>query len=102
MSRSEIERFVADLKSNPDLRAEVATGKPDTAQTIVSFAVSKGYDFTVEEAAAFAAGAKAKPGEKRLTDAELDGVVGGIQPPSPYSGQSPWYNDSDFRLDLLE
>jgi hypothetical protein len=78
MSRSEVERFAADLKSNAALRAEAE--KNEAAQQHVprlaratAFAASKGYKFTVDHAKEHV---KAKAAGRELTDAELDGVAG--------------------------
>ena len=73
MSQAEIERFVADLKSNADLRAEadkLRSGKSEATPyaALVVFAASKGYAFTAAEMAAWG---------KTLSDSELSGVVGG-------------------------
>ena len=70
----EIERFAADLKSNETLRAEAEKAKAD--MSMVAFAVSKGYGFTADEAKEYA---KAR----KLADAELDGVAGGVAGPDP-------------------
>ena len=84
MSIAEIERFAADLKSNEALRGEAAKAPADQSQATpvaraVAFAASKGYAFTVDEAKEHIK-AKAKTAGKELTDAELDGVAGGIWP----------------------
>jgi len=81
MSLHEIERFAAALRSDAALRAEaekVQTEEFDGTllATAVSFAVSKGYRFTVEEAKAHTR-ARAKAVGKELGDTELDGVAGG-------------------------
>ncbi len=52
MSIAEIERFVADLKSNEALRAEVEKAQAETS--MVAFAVTKGYTFTADEVKAYA------------------------------------------------
>ena len=75
MSIAEIERFAADLKSNEALRAEAEKALAETS--IVAFAGSKGYAFTADEAKQHIK-AKAKAAGKELTDAELDGVAGGL------------------------
>ncbi len=82
MSRSEIDRFVADLKSNAALRAEAwSDAQADKSHATpvdhaVAFAGSKGYAFTAEEAKKHIE-AKATAAGKKLSDAELDGVAGG-------------------------
>ena len=80
MSQSEFDRFVADLKANADLRAsaeKMRTGESPArlVDIVVSFAAAKGYGFTAEDVMERAK-AKAKDA-RRLTDTELDGVVGG-------------------------
>ena len=82
MSIAEIERFAADLKSNAALRAEAEKAQADKSHATplaraVAFAASKGYAFTADEAKEHAK-AKAKADGKVLTDAELDGVAGGL------------------------
>jgi predicted ribosomally synthesized peptide with nif11-like leader len=77
MSQSEIERFVADLKTNAALRAgaeKTPVGIPPatTVESLVSFATSKGYGFTAEEVAV----AQAKADGKQLSDVELDSING--------------------------
>jgi predicted ribosomally synthesized peptide with nif11-like leader len=77
MSIAEIERFVADLKSNEALRAEAGKAQAETSQAtpmdrVIAFAASKGYAFTADEV-------KEHAKAKQLTDAELAGVVGGSQ-----------------------
>ena len=81
MSRAEIERFTADLKSNEALRAEAEKHPAErhhetSIARAVSFARSKGYDFTAEEVKERIKG-QAKAAGKEVTDAELDGVAGG-------------------------
>ena len=73
MSQAEIERFVADVKSNADLLAELQqqTGELDS---IVGFVRSKGYDVTPDEAKAYS---DARSG-KELSDEQLDAVAGGV------------------------
>jgi predicted ribosomally synthesized peptide with nif11-like leader len=84
MSIAEIERFVADLKSNEALRAEAGRAQADKSHATpvdraVAFAASKGYTFTADEAKKHIK-AKGTAAGKRFTDAELDGVAGGTQP----------------------
>src|SRR6266481_1755235 len=81
MSQSEIERFAADLKSNPALRAEADKAQADKSHATpidraVAFAAAKGYAFTAEQATEHVK-ARRKAAGKKLTDAELDGVAGG-------------------------
>ena len=81
MSIAEVERFVADLKSNAALRGEAEKSQDAKASATpvdhaVAFATSKGYAFTADEAKAHAK-ATAKARGKALTDADLDRVAGG-------------------------
>ena len=82
MSQAEIERFVADLTSNANLRAEAEKLQPDKSQALsvdafVSFAAGRGYSFSAEEVTACIEAARAKPNDKQLSDAKLDTVAGG-------------------------
>ena len=85
MSMSEIERFAAALKADDALHAEAGKAQagtsPGTPANTVAFAVSKGYAFTIDELKAYAR-ATAKAAGKDLTDAELEGVVGGTYDPT--------------------
>jgi hypothetical protein len=83
MSQSEIERFAADLKSNAALRAEAEKAQADTSAATAlhreaAFAASKGYVFTADELKEHVK-ANATAAGKQLTDAELDGVAGGVR-----------------------
>jgi hypothetical protein len=83
MSIAEIERFAADLKSNEALRAEAAKAEAEKAEAgmspetllanAIAFAATKGYHFTADDMKECI---EARAG-KKLTDAELGGVVGG-------------------------
>jgi hypothetical protein len=82
MSLSECDRFTADLQSNAALRGDAAKTAADTSQEpllarMVALAVSKGYDVTLAEAREHVK-AKAAAGGKVLSDADLDGVAGGV------------------------
>ena len=82
MSISEVERFAADLQSNAALMAEAEKHAAEKQHETplagaVAFAASKGYAFTADEAKEHAK-AKAKAAGKELTDAELDGIAGGM------------------------
>jgi hypothetical protein len=96
MSRSEVERFAADLKSNAALRSEAekneaAHGHMPPLSRATAFAASKGYSFTVGHAREHVK-ATAKASGKQLTDAELDGVVGAgncIINPEQFPGPPP-------------
>jgi len=72
MSQSEVERFIADIKDDKALRADMASN-PASLAAIVEKAKAKDYDFTLDEAKAFAS---AQAG-KELSDEELDQVAGG-------------------------
>ena len=72
MSSAEVERFVADLKTNEGLRSELS-GHASGVGSVVSFAKDKGYDIDVDEAAAYIHGEAGR----ELNDAELDAVAGG-------------------------
>ncbi|MBT6403375.1 MAG: Nif11 family protein [Rhodospirillaceae bacterium] len=52
MSEADVDRFVADLKSDEGLRDELA-GHASGIGSIVAFATDKGYDITTEEASAY-------------------------------------------------
>lgn len=88
MSLSECERFAADLQSSTALRAEAEGAQAVRSQEsplarAVAFAVSKGYDVTLEEAQTHLKARAATEG-KTLSDAELEGVAGGYQPLNNY------------------
>jgi hypothetical protein len=74
MSQSEIERFAADLKSQPALSDEV---KGRSLADTVGIAGRRGYGFTVEEARTFLK-AKAKAAGKDLSDDALDQISAGF------------------------
>ena len=83
MSQADIERFVADLQTNPDLLAEVTKSAGGIA-SIVEIAKGKGYDVTLDEAKAYIqAQAKAE-----LSDEQLDAIAGG-------KGNSPGAREID-------
>jgi len=78
MSTIEIQRFAADVKSNAALRAEAEKAYAQFAQTepvdgLAAFAAARGYGFTADELKAHA-----RVEGKAVSDAELDGVAGGI------------------------
>src|SRR5260370_1282816 len=88
MSIAEVERFAADLKSNAALRAAAGKGQGDNqddkpiARAVVfakATATAEIYALSLHDAHAIVK-AKAKAAGKELTDAELDGVVGGVDP----------------------
>ena len=72
MSSAEVERFVADLKTNEGLRSELS-GHASGVGSVVSFAKDKGYDIDTDEAATYIHGEAGR----ELNDAELDAVAGG-------------------------
>ena len=72
MSTADIERFVADLKSNASLLDE-AKGVSGGLAAMVAFADSKGYGITVDEAKSYIA----DKANAELSDAQLDAVAGG-------------------------
>ena len=72
MSTSEVGRFVSDLRSDPDLLAEVRE-KSGGLGSLVDFAKGKGYDVTVDEAKAYIQ----TETERELSDEQLDAVAGG-------------------------
>ena len=72
MSKAEIERFVADMKTNPDLLAEVRQSGGGL-QSVVDLAKSNGYDVSLDEAKAYVQGEAGKT----LSDDQLDAVAGG-------------------------
>jgi hypothetical protein len=81
MSSSEMERFAADLKSDPAMWAEAERAQADDTDGMllanaVAFARRKGYRFTIDEAKAVAR-ARAKAVGIELGDAELEGPAGG-------------------------
>jgi predicted ribosomally synthesized peptide with nif11-like leader len=75
MSQSEVERFVADLKSDASLREDLQ-GSAAGVASVVEFAQSRGYDIGVDEARQYI---QAQTGSE-LSDAELDHVAGGKGP----------------------
>lgn len=81
MSLQEIERFAADLRLDPALRAEAEKAQIEKVDgtllvSAVSFAARKGYRFTVDEAKAHTR-VRARAVGRELGDAELDGPSGG-------------------------
>lgn len=72
MSQADVDRFVSDLKSNDDLRAELSDHASGVG-SVVEFAQDKGYDITVDEANAYI---QSQAGSD-LSDDQLDAVAGG-------------------------
>jgi hypothetical protein len=68
MGGTEVERFVADLKSNEGLRIELSGHASGVGSVL-----SKGYDINADEATAYIHGQAGR----ELNDAELDTVVSG-------------------------
>lgn len=72
MSQADVERFVADLKSDDGLRGELSEHASGIG-SVVEFAKGKGYDITADEAKDYIQAQT--PNE--LTDDQLDAVAGG-------------------------
>jgi predicted ribosomally synthesized peptide with nif11-like leader len=72
MSQSEVERFVADLKSDAALREDLK-GSAAGVASVVEFAQARGYDIGVDEARQYIQAQTSND----LSDAELDHVAGG-------------------------
>lgn len=94
MSISEVERFAADLKANDSLRAEAAKAQAipadGAADRVVAFAASRGYAFS-------AADIEQHVTKRKLTEAELAGVVAGqANPTIPAVEQA----SQSFRIDM--
>ena len=74
MSVAEIERFNADLKAKPALLAALK-GHAASLSSIVSFAVSRGYEVTVDDVRAAVRAAKSD-----LSDEAIDKIAAGGVP----------------------
>jgi len=72
MSHSEIERFIADMKSDLSLLQQAQSGSTGL-ESVVALATSKGYDITLDDAKGYI---RAKAGSE-LSDDDLDAVAGG-------------------------
>ena len=72
MSQAEVDRFVADLKSNDDLRNEV-TGAASGIGSVVEIAKGHGYDISVDEARSYIR----DQASSDLSDEQLDAIAGG-------------------------
>ncbi len=72
MSKEEVERFVADIKTQPDLIDELK-GTSGGIDSIVDFANAKGYKISADEARTYI---QDKVG-RDLTDEQLDAIAGG-------------------------
>ncbi len=78
MSKEDVTRFVADVKNNPELQNDLMQKVGVSA--IVEVGNRHGYHITEEEVRKYAEEQKA-----RLTEKELESVVGGLRPvPYPY------------------
>ncbi|MCA0303894.1 MAG: hypothetical protein LCH95_15925 [Proteobacteria bacterium] len=81
MSLAEMERYAADLRSDFALRMAAERAQADhpdgsLLSSVVAFAVSRGYRFTVEEAREVVR-ARSRAVGRELQEAELEGPVGG-------------------------
>lgn len=72
MSQADAERFVADLKSDENLRNELS-GHASGVGSVVEFAAGKGYEITAEDVATYLQGQT----EHDLSDEQLDSIAGG-------------------------
>lgn len=72
MSKTDIERFVADLKSSPDLLGEVQQNAGGLS-SVVELAKNKGYDVTLDEAKSYIR----DRAQQTLSDDQLDAIAGG-------------------------
>jgi predicted ribosomally synthesized peptide with nif11-like leader len=72
MSKSEVERFIADMKTSAILQAAVKS-KTVNIQSLAAIASAHGYDFTGEDVLAHI-----KARKPELTERELDAAVGGV------------------------
>ena len=72
MSQSEVERFVADLKSDAVLREDLK-GSAAGVASVVAFAQSRGYDIGADEARQYIQAQTSS----ELSDSQLDHVAGG-------------------------
>ncbi|MDA0951589.1 MAG: Nif11-like leader peptide family RiPP precursor [Proteobacteria bacterium] len=72
MSQADIQRFVADLKSNADLRNEV-TGSASGIGSVLEVAKEHGYDISVSEARDYIR----SQASSELSDEQLDQIAGG-------------------------
>ncbi len=72
MSQSDIQRFIQDLKTNPELQ-EAIKGQSGGLEAVVAFATSQGYDISLDEAKAYIRAQS----QQELTDEQLDAIAGG-------------------------
>jgi predicted ribosomally synthesized peptide with nif11-like leader len=71
MSKADLDRFVADLKTKKDLQAAVAKGAGGL-QSALAVAKSHGYNITIDEARTYM-----REKAANLSDKELDMLAGG-------------------------
>ncbi|MDP6485451.1 MAG: Nif11-like leader peptide family RiPP precursor [Alphaproteobacteria bacterium] len=72
MSQADVDRFVADLKSDATMMDELK-GSSTGLASVVEFASSKGYDISIDEAKAYIK----DQAKQELSDDQLDSVAGG-------------------------
>lgn len=72
MSTQDVERFIADIKADPAMQADLAT-QVSGVESIVAFAKSKGYDITTDDVRSHI---NELTGHD-LSDADLDAMAGG-------------------------
>ena len=75
MSKSELDRFVSVVSSDPSVLAKASGGEEDLqkcARNVAQYAKAQGYDFTEDEARAWLVQRAAE-----LEDSQLDTVAGG-------------------------
>jgi predicted ribosomally synthesized peptide with nif11-like leader len=89
MSKADLDRFVADLKTKKDLQAAVAKGAGGL-QSALAVAKSHGYNITIDEARTYM-----REKAANLSDKELDMLAGGKgsspapkPKPAPAGGQN--------------
>jgi predicted ribosomally synthesized peptide with nif11-like leader len=71
MSKTEFERFNADLAADPALQAEAKAAATGLA-SLVAFATQRGYDVTLDDASSYI-----KARAQQLSPEELDALSGG-------------------------
>ena len=72
MSRADIDRFVNDLKDNPDLLNDIQSGSAGLG-SIVDVARNNGYDISLDEAKDYIR----EQSKSDLSDEQLDSIAGG-------------------------
>jgi predicted ribosomally synthesized peptide with nif11-like leader len=73
MSKSEVERFVADIKTSAKLQEAVAGSAGADTASLVAIARTHGYDVTNEDVRNHI-----RTKKPELTEQELDAVAGGV------------------------